>query len=173
MSGYCTMLCNSWIDRLFRNHPWPDVTWRDRVSSRDPPDLKKRIIWKTIHTRLALAWCWSSHQLTSNSFHPDWKLLRSLCWSRAEVRCDTSFWSSVHIHVNHRVALLHVVSDVPGYWHRTVPMRRSAPRGLFCKKWKLKLVAKRYTYMAYNVFCHFFLLILPIFLLFIIISFYF
>ena len=46
MSGYCTMLCNSWIDRLFRNQPdvtWPDVTWPDMVSSRDPPDLKKII----------------------------------------------------------------------------------------------------------------------------------
>ena len=37
MSGYCTMLCNSWIDRLFRNQR--DVTWPDIVSSRDP-DLK-------------------------------------------------------------------------------------------------------------------------------------
>ena len=35
--GYCTMLCNSWIDRLFRNQ----CDWRDIVCSRDPPDLKK------------------------------------------------------------------------------------------------------------------------------------
>ena len=37
MSGYCTMLCNSWIDKLIKNHnDMTDMTdWPDIVSSRE------------------------------------------------------------------------------------------------------------------------------------------
>ena len=93
MSGYCTMLCNSWIDRLFRNHLW--LTWlTDIVSSRDPPDLKIVGVWVFNQSLATIA------QFRENSLRIILKLCFGWsCWHSEtlnQIKCLNFVYSCCH-----------------------------------------------------------------------------